>query len=186
MDQQLMTPESRFWQWFAENESSLFEAPPEAFKARVNRRLRVVCPGLGCDRETGPDGRCSLILTAHGVLQYFPFVEALAASAPDLAHFRVVAFAPAHPGDVPSQDVRFQRMSDGEGTGVTLFVRNYSEDRQDVVAKQMSSLLSALLGEYDMETKVGFVEVKAMPAEAESLPKLEKLPLALGSFPHDR
>jgi hypothetical protein len=50
--------------------------------------------------------------------------------------------------------------------------------------REMSSLLSALLGEYDMETKVGFVDVKALPEEAEGLSKLEELPVALGSFPH--
>ncbi len=179
-----MTTEEQFWHWFQEHETELLatlETDAAAFTRRVNSWLGMTHPGLGCEPAARPDGAYwNLYVTARGVIENFEAVDALVAAAPVLAHFRAVAFLPPAEGLQPHPEVRFRHVMDDDRASVTLFVDGYREDDLDQrVTRDMHNLLSALLGEYRCETKIGAVDVEPLSESARNLPPIEQLPQAL-------
>ena len=65
-------------------------------------------------------------------------------------------------GDVklnPS-DLAFTLEPDGEKTGLTVFVKGYDESKKSQLLHAVYLMLDQAIGEYDMETKVGFIEMR--------------------------
>jgi hypothetical protein len=59
---------------------------------------------------------------------------------------------------VDPDDVRCQLFKDGDKVGIMLFFKDYSEDEEDIYGQIAYLMLDQALGEYDVETKVGFIE----------------------------
>jgi len=59
---------------------------------------------------------------------------------------------------VDPDDVRCQLFKDGDKVGIMLFFKDYSEDEEDIYGQIGYLMLDQALGEYDVETKVGFIE----------------------------
>lgn len=179
-----MTAEAQFWQWFQEHEDDLLagvEADAPGFMRRVNSWISMTHPGVGCRPAAERDGALwDLYITAHGVIENFPAVTALVTAAPELKHFRPMAFVPPTDGIAPHPEVRFRHVMDDDRASVTLFVDGYRKDQFDSrLPQDMHNLLAALLGEYQCETKIGAVELQPLEGASRELPPIEQLPQAL-------
>lgn len=177
-----MSAEIRFWQWFTEHEEQLAAAADGVLLTRVNTRLAITHPGIGCllepPAEQGPRG---LIITAHGDIENFPAVDELIAAAPQLKLFRPVAFVPPNPASAQTEsDVRFRCVMEDDRANLTLFVENYDPNQLDTrFSNQMQTLLSALLGEYACETKIAAVDFAPLEGASRKLPPVQNLASAL-------
>jgi hypothetical protein len=111
-------------------------------------------------------------------------VSALAAAAPRFARWQITAFRPRRAltnvvefrgKRVHPKDVQFTLLHDGKTVGIYLFIPGYTEGDTDL--KQIGYLLlDEALGEYDVETRVGLIEMHSpqtdTPGERYSLSEL--------------
>jgi hypothetical protein len=162
--------EARFWRWFQSQDSALFavrrgdEPVCDALAAELQR----VHPGLTF--EFGPIGgvKREFIISADGIKEAFPAVLALGRAAPVLARWTIIRFRPARPAfgkvtfggvTLDASVVQFRAEADGERTGLTLAIPGYRDTPDKRWEQAAYLLLDGMLGEYAVETGVGFIEV---------------------------
>jgi hypothetical protein len=172
-----MTAEEQFWIWFVGHEAELFEFDPEDERNRERLfdllavELQKVYPDLTF--EFSPQGRTrEFVISAAGIKGAFPAVVSLAKSAPTLERWRITAFRPRRSPlnivqigtkRIDPRDVQFTLLDNGKIAGIRLFIQGFQEG--DVDLKQIGYLLlDEALGEYDVETRLGLIEMLPMSA----------------------
>jgi hypothetical protein len=176
-----MTPghETRFWRWFETNSARIFDF--ENDQERVFDDLAVELRRVHRDLtfEFGPiaDGRREFILSAGGIRAAFPAVLSLSASAPALAPWQIVAFRPPKSLDLTlviadlslgADDLWFEAFQDDDNIAIALYLRGYTESRDELFSQAAFILLDCALGEYTVGTRVGAVELRPLPEDPES------------------
>jgi len=175
-----MDTQQEFWTWFIEHEAHLFALDPcgagnsEVIFEQVTSALQKVHPDLTF--ELGPkEATREFVISAGGIKAAFPAVVSLIGKAPNLERWRFVAFRPRrHSLDivefrgrrVDPAKVQFSLLDNGKIAGLYLFIPGFKE--HDVALKQIAYLLlDSALGEYDMETQVGLIEMFAPEIETD-------------------
>ena len=74
---------------------------------------------------------------------------------------------------VKAEDVFCTVEHDRSKAGITVFIRGYQEDKSRIYGGITFLMLDQALGEYDVETKVGFIATKPFSAHSD----LEKKPI---------
>lgn len=187
------SPETQFWDWFEKNEDMLFhfERNQESAFKKLKAAMSKVHPGLTFEFGPVQDGKREFVISADGLRDAFPIVESLHALAPALERWIFIKFRPRRSpmaiqiGDLKLQPADFEVAveADGSKAGFTVFVKGYDERRKNQLVQATFIMLDQALGEYDMETKVGFIEIK--PLEEESTYKrhtLASLPKMFDEF----
>ena len=171
-------PDDVFWRWFQVHEAAYYALDPGNIAQReplfdaLSIELTKVNPELTF--EFGPviDGRRDFVISAGGAKGAFPAVRGLVSHAPALARWKVIAFRPRRS---PVNTIQFQDVSldpqnvlvqltrDGDKVGLTVFMLGYTKERNTEFGQAAFLLLDEALGEFDVETKVGFIEFKALP-----------------------
>jgi hypothetical protein len=163
-----MTLQQKFWKWFLRHESELleFESDRETVFDRLSKELGKLDPHLTF--EFGPkEPKREFVVTAGGIKSAFPAVVALADAAPALDRWRVTAFRPRRNPcgiielggkRVDLADVQFSLLDNGKIAGIHLFIPGFLES--DVDFKQIGYLLlDEALGEFDVETRLGLIQM---------------------------
>ncbi|MBF8295361.1 MAG: hypothetical protein HW389_1906 [Bacteroidetes bacterium] len=178
------SPEARFWHWFGENESRMFnfERNQEQNLGDLLRELHRINHSMTFEIGSETEGKREFIISADGKREAFPAVIGLAEAAPTLPRWRVVKFRPRRTnpcligiGDLEfsSDDVLATLEQEGMRIGVSLFLGDASHFDDKIVGHIGFLLLDYTLGEYDVEKLVGTVSFH--PKERSS--RLTKLPL---------
>ena len=177
------TPEQEFWKWFQTNEASLFsfETNQEVVFDRLATQMKKIHEALTFEFGPVENGKREFVISADGIKDAFPAVERLYASAPKLDRWVFIKFRPRRtPMDVQysgvkvkADDVYCTAEPDGGKAGITVFIRGYEAEQGKIYKGIAFLMLDQALGEYDVETKVGFIQVKPFSAESE----LEKKPI---------
>ncbi|MCE0497901.1 MAG: hypothetical protein LV481_08160 [Methylacidiphilales bacterium] len=187
------TPEQQFWGWFTKNESTLFdfEKDQERIFDQLAMEMKKVNPNLTFEFGPKEDGKREFVISADGIKEAFPAVISLYDSAPKLPRWTFIKFRPRRePMDieysgvkVEAKDVYFTLEPDGNKAGITVFISGYTEDQRKTYMGIAFLMLDQALGEYDMETKVGFINIKdstdQTPLEKKAL---TDLPATFDSF----
>jgi len=172
-----MTIQERFWDWFLHHEEEMFALDPadeterEELFGELTSQLGKVDPDLTF--ELGPrEARREFVISAAGIRRAFPSVTLLADAVPHLDRWRVIAFRPRRPvtgivqfrgKHVDVKDVQFSLLTNGNTTGIYLFIPGYRDD--DAGFKQIGYLLlDEALGEFDVESKLGLIKMFAADA----------------------
>lgn len=179
--------EKRFWTWFQANEASLFEFQknqPKIFD-QLSAEMHKIHPALTFEFGPLKDGRREFIISADGIKDAFPKVEALYAAAPRLPRWKFTKFRQrgkpldiAYEGiSVKADAVAVMAQPDGAKAKVTVFLPDYGAAAHQRYQSIAFLLLDRALGEYDVETRVSEVQVAStaqVPAEAYSLDAFPK------------
>lgn len=178
--------EETFWKWFKKNEPRLFafENDRDAVFSDLSKQMGKVHPDLTF--EFGPihDGKREFVISAGGIMSAFPFVEALHSKAPTLPRWAWVKYRPRRPRlsdsgyggkSIRADDVRYLLAKDGNKIGVILFFDGYNEKEGNIFSGIGYLFLDEALGEYSVETEVGFIQFMGRDSEyfAQSLPLRE-------------
>ncbi len=167
-----------FWQWVQKNEARLAEAAakdPVPVMKELQDRLDaeeedlVIELALG---ETPP----SIVISADGNSALFGAVKRVAAAAPKLKSWKVIAFRPRRPfdGTLEIDDAKF-KLSDfsfrelGRAVGkidLEIAVRGRTRLNAEQVDRAAFLVLDTVLGEYDTETKIGVIDFVSAPTKA--------------------
>jgi hypothetical protein len=182
----------KFWPYFSAHADQLRAEPLEAAMDQLQRAAEVAHHGVIIEMASLHDER-TLVLSADGDRAAFPEVQALYAARPTVPHWTIVAFRqrdPARPiqpitsGSGATFDpnpIRF--VPDPTKAGkldVALFVPNYTEHD----AAMVYIALDHLIGEYDVEAKLGAISITTadrVPAFAKPIAELPSDVDALGS-----
>ena len=169
------TPEARFWAWFADNSERLmdFEQDQDRVFDELSVALAQVHEGLTFEFGPREANHREFVVSADGQRQRFPAVTQLVAAAPAFSNWTIMAFRQPkgtrftieYDGNELAPDaIWFHAEPDGERIGLTLYVRGFSAHTQEFVQNASFILLDAALGEYTMETRIGFVQWQRLPA----------------------
>lgn len=189
-----MTKEEAFWKWFQANEVRLFDFEQDREKVfeELSRELKKVNPDLVFEFSPKKNEKRDFTVSADGIKDAFPAVIALVDKAPVLERWNILKFRQRgkpvvnirlNGEELSTDQFKFTIEPDGEKAGITLYIDGYDPSRRDLFAKAGFLFLDNCLGEYDMETKVGFVEFGPASVSS-SIPKqsLSELPETFDKF----
>jgi hypothetical protein len=185
--------EEAFWRWFQSNEARLFDFEKDREKVfdELQAQLHSVQPNLTFEFGPKKDARREFVISADGIKEAFPAVVALADAAPALPRWKITKFRPRRGFQSPVAlnglrispvQVQFTIEPDGDKAGITLFIEGYNSGEHGKYAGVGYLMLDQALGEYDVETKVGFIEFKASSEQS----KLAKQPFSVLEQSFDR
>jgi hypothetical protein len=183
-----------FWIWFRGIAVPLqaLEADDDPLLTTLAGRLAALHPDLTF--ELGPPGEETreFVISAGGSREAFPAVTALAAAAPHLPLWRVVPFRPRRVSPtrvsvlgltLSPADVRFELRPEPGGTGIVLYIPGYERNDHARYVAAAFALLDTALGEVDVETKLGSVELRPLAeGSGEKAASFLRLPSALDSL----
>lgn len=166
-----------FWAEVTANQRELAEMDSMALMERLNAMLEPLVPEVAVEVSGEQGGPRELVLTAHGSLERFAAVQALAAQAPALGDFSVTPFRRRTSGDfgmrmdgfeLATGEVLVQHGPEAGQVALQLgFAKDIPADRWDHARNMAFIMLDHMLGEYDFAVKVGpvdFLESGGMPA----------------------
>lgn len=161
--------EQVFWSWFATNEGRLFafESDQEKVFGDLTKELNRVNGDLTFEFGPVKEGKRGFVISAAGMKSAIPAVEALYSAAPPLPRWVWIRFRPRRfplhdlnygGKKFHADDVRYLLAKDGDKVGVVLFFDGYTKNEASTFGQIGYLFLDEALGEYAMETQVGFVE----------------------------
>lgn len=168
-----VTAQQEFWNWFLHHEEEFYRFDPhdegerERLFEALATQLRKIDDHL-CF-EFGPNtSKREFIISADGIKSAFPAVSSLVAAAPQLERWHISGFRPRRSRvnsieirrlRVKPEDVTFSLFEHGDKVGLHMFIPGYREDEKafKVIAYL---LLDEALGEYDVETWIGPIEIR--------------------------
>ena len=162
--------EEGFWKWFQKNEEMIFnfEKDREGIFDQLTAALSKVDQNLTFEFSSiREDNKREFVISAGGIKDSFPSVESLFDSAPDLENWVFVKFRQRRTPlndltyggvSVKASDVFYNLYKDGDKLGVVLFFDGYNESEHLLYANLGYLFLDEALGEYDVETKLSFIE----------------------------
>lgn len=191
--QAAQSSETQFWDWFRANETMLFEF--EQNKDAVFAQLGAEMEKVGEDLtfELGPKiaGQRDFVISANGMRASFAKVEALYAAAPPLPHWNLIKFRPRRPvfdlayGNVSvsaaAVRVDMSPNQDKSLLDLVVYLPAYQEAQKRDFFAIAFLLLDNALGERDVATRMGHLDVRALPAGPDSL-SLQQLPQAFDRY----
>ncbi len=172
-----LTPEEEFWSWFSENEERLYEFEQDQDKVfgDLAEEMKKVDPDLVFEFSLVlNEGKREFVISAGGIQSAFSSAEKLHAAAPDLERWMWVKFRPRRSplmkvniGDatIDPDEVHYLMAEDGDKVGLVLFFEDYNEPNENLFSIVAYSLLDQALGEYAVETQVGFIEFEGRDCE---------------------
>lgn len=181
------TGETDFWQWFQRNEAMLFdfEKDQEHTFDKLAAQLHKVHSDLTFEFGPKENGKREFVISADGFRKAIPAVERLAAAAPGLSKWTVIKFRPRRaPFDIGYGNVTVKANTvaallkpNGGKVDVTVLIPGYTAETRTVYVGIAFLMLDQALGEYDVMTRVGVVQVEA-PKAGQSAVTLAQLPVA--------
>jgi hypothetical protein len=180
------SPEQRFWMWFQSNEAALFdfEKDQERTFDRLGAEMHKIDSSLTFEFGPKQHDRREFTISAGGILEAFPKVEALYAAAPSLPRWKFVKFRQrGKPFDisysgvsVKAGAVAVQVLPNGPKANLIVFMPGYSELAKQAYNAIAFLLLDQALGEYDVEMQVAGITVKSTSQARAQGCSLEELP----------
>ncbi|HEU4479528.1 MAG TPA: hypothetical protein VFR80_13500 [Pyrinomonadaceae bacterium] len=174
------TKEEVFWNWFEKSESRLFqlETDQEAILDEISGALTACAEGLVFEISKENNGKREFIISADGLEELFPAVEKLAAAAPKLERWTIIAFRPrmddysgfklnyAEKTFDPAE-MWFRHFIEDRNFDLIVYYPDYNEDERNRFVAATYILLDMALGEYDVVTGIRYIEHELLPPNPE-------------------
>lgn len=187
------TIESKFWDWFTDHQDLYFnfETNKEKLFDQLKKQLDKIDKNLTFEfSPVFENDKREFVISADGIKESFPVVKKLVDNAPPLSNWIFVAFRQPRTDfnlvelndiKLDMSDVFFRFAKDKGKIGVELNIRGY-EDTPDWTAASFI-MLDSLLGEYDTEMSLGWIEKKALDEnDVEQLFPLKDLPAIVHQY----
>jgi hypothetical protein len=176
--------EKKFWRWFVEHSEELFnfENDQERVFNELSAQLKKIDENLTFEFGPIQNDKREFIVSADGIRSSFPVVQKLVGIAPKIDRWCIIPFRPPK-GLMKSirfndyvlmrEDVWFKPEKDGDRIGLVIHIRNLSEKNETQAKQAVFIMLDSALGEYNVETMVGFIEFMRLLDRPEALGLLE-------------
>jgi len=164
--------EEKFWNWFEKNQETYYseienlEIREQIFD-ELTKNLKKVNEDLVFEFSPIHENNVrEFTISAEGMKELFPIVEKLIEKAPKLKNWKFNAFRQRVPGDdfeiqygdlkIGYSDIYYRSENDNGKLGIELNIKDYNGNGQTQNAIYI--LLDGLIGEYDVTTKIGWIE----------------------------
>lgn len=168
----------------------------ETAAGELRTLIEQVNPDLEFDIGPLEAGKREIVISAGGIRDAFPAVEALARGAPPLGRWNVVRYRQRRrvAGTLSFQGlslspatIRFEFPPGGPGSGIVLYMPAYSHTEHSRYLALALLMLDALIGEYDVEMKLGSILIEPLGADRGSRAMtLDRLPGILDASTHEQ
>lgn len=165
------TKEQEFWEWFSDNEDRLFESNSvsDVIVYELSSRLKKIHKGLTFEFSIIKEGKRTFAISADGIMDAFPVVIKLYNEPKLLKKWIVVPFrgrvkdidrAAINMGDISMNvsDIFFMLIQEDTRVSLNICVKGI-EDVTPQIINAIYLILDSAIGEYDVETKLGRIEV---------------------------
>lgn len=155
-----------FWTWFQHNASryyNLEEHNPQELFSALSYKLCEIHPDISFEFSSIlEDKRREFVITANGMHAAFPYVKKLVDQAPHMDDWKIIAFRQRKPGfeyvtignfKLDATSIHFEYDLQPDKVDVILFIDGYNGE--PIYRNAIFLILDRLLGEYDVETKLG-------------------------------
>lgn len=194
-----ITPEQEFWEWFISKEKFFrvveLQLPVnQKLTNELSKRLKKVNEYLTWEFTTKTEPR-DFVISADGIRDAFPAVISLVNSSPKLPEWRMLAFRQRTSGTnltlsmgeiiLDPQKIFFESTYTDDFLNLIVYVENLLIDNN--LKMVLYLLFDSLIGEYDVETKIGKVDVVSSsekPNGAKPLTELVGVIDAIPSLPN--
>lgn len=163
-------PEAAFWKWFEKNEAMLFDFENDQQRtfSRLTAELQKVHPSLTFEFGPKLGNQREFVISADGQRSAFTEVERLHAAAPLLPKWSVLKFRPRRePFDleyrglsVKAESVFVVLTPNRDKLDATMMIPGYTEKDNETFVGVAFLILDNVLGEYDVETRIGVIKVQ--------------------------
>jgi len=190
------TPEERFWHWFKAHSKrlDLFKAPD--LMNELLSELQKVHPALTYSLGPCEQGKREITISANDMESAVPTVQKLIATAPNMPGWKISAFLPRRPllqgvlfgkRKLEPDDIWFAAEPEGEKLSLTVYIKDLTNPVGEIEKTAAFLWLRFSLGEHDVITKIGNVELATLPEnpEASGLRPAKDLPGIVDQF-HER
>lgn len=163
-----------FWNWFSKNQTELYhyEKDQQILFDELTKRLKSIDSNLTF--EFSPihnDSIREFTISADGLKESFPTVIRLVEKAPKIPKWKINAFRQRVPGDgiqivyddslkISYNDIYFRYAENSGKIDLELNIKNYK--KESGFDNAVFILLDALIGEYDMETRISGIDRKLL------------------------
>ena len=183
-------PQTEFWQWFESNidRFNRFEDDQQSLMRELSAQLHQIDDNLVYEISSANSGMRELVISADGIKESFTSVVALSKAAPEIKGWTITAFRPRvdiaeftlrfDGRELAAKDYYFWLQSEDESIDLILYVPGLSEENRNEFVNACYVLLDMAIGEYDVATKIRYIDHQAlMPTtEMEGLKPLTELP----------
>lgn len=161
-----------FWRWFEANAALLaMKVPARPVMSGLNRKLQTLAKGLVAELDTNDEGKHTLVISAQGNKALFGLVMRLVAMAPPKLSWQVKAFRPGRSSHLAlamgrerlaTDDLWITYQQGAEGwLDLVVYVPKLNQTSKGLVLL----LLDHTVGEYQVATKIGRLEVREKQEE---------------------
>ncbi len=170
------TKEEKFWDWFSKNNLTYYNEveginTSKPLFQKLNAELAKVNDELTWEFSPLKDnGIREFTISADGMKDLFPIVDKVVKAAPEIPNWKINAFRQRIPGDdlkidygdfsVSYSDIFFKYADEGEKIGIELYIRDF--DGNGHKQNAIYILLDGLIGEYDTETVIDWIDWKKL------------------------
>lgn len=166
----------QFWNWFSANADSYFnfENDQERLFGELSKHLSKVSPYATFLFSPIENGKREFILSPDGIRAGAQVIKDLVAAAPKFDTWNIVAFRPrialeqvSFEGiNLARSDVKYEyAFQENNLIKLELYVPGYEESQKEAYMGAAFLLLDAVIGEYDVITKIGVIEFKTASIE---------------------
>jgi hypothetical protein len=180
--------DKEFWDWFSKHEKALyhFETNQQVLFVGLSQRLKNIDSNLTFEfSPIHDDSIREFTISADGLKESFPSVKRLVNKAPHFSKWKINAFRQRVSGDkmqiiyddslkISYDDIYFRYGMDSDKIGLELNIRHYK--KESGFDNAVFILMDGLIGEYDMETRISWIERKELDeTKIDSLYKIIEL-----------
>jgi hypothetical protein len=162
------TKYSNFWKWFKDNSQLIFdfEKSQEQIFDLLGNELNKIDENLTFEFGPIKNNKREFIISADGIRESFDSVEKLYELRPELPEWIIIKFRPRKKINydikidditISPKDIYYSLFKDEKKVGIMVFIKDY-DDGNEIYTQLAFLFLDGALGEYDMETKVGWIE----------------------------
>ena len=177
-----------FWNWFSKNQNEYYhyEKNQKFLFDELSNRLKNIDSNLTFEfSPINNDSIREFTISADGLKESFPTVIRLVDKAPSIPNWKINAFRKRVPGDkmqivyddslkISYDDIYFRYVEDSGKIDLELNIRNYK--KESGFDNAVFILLDALIGEYDVETKISGIDRKLLDeSKLDSLHRIVEL-----------
>jgi TIR domain len=169
-----ISPEDQFWKWFESNSKSLknLKRSQRSLIERLHSELSKVSEGLTFEIGSNSSYGCDFVVSADGMTERFSSVLRLVGAAPSLPGWRIIAFRQPKGTNftlefeshkLSPNELWFTASSNAYVLDLTFYAKGLTSRNRDVMHGAILIALDSALGEFDVETKVGRIDLKPAP-----------------------
>jgi len=177
-----------FWKWFSKNQAELYHYEKDQLILfdELTKRLKSIDSNLTFEfSPVHNDSIREFTISADGLKESFPTVIRLVEKAPKIPKWKINAFRQRVPGDgiqivyddslkISYNDIYFRYAENSGKIDLELNIKNYK--KESGFDNAVFILLDALIGEYDMETRISGIDRKLLDdSKLDSLHRIVEL-----------